>query len=159
MTSRTVDGVNYALGYDAENRLVSINGGGLSATYSYNSDGDGRLVKSVLGDVVTCYVGSHYEKKVCGSQQNERKYYFAGATRIAMLAPQGCSTSLRKNGTVTWLLTDHLGSTSVTADASGNKVAEMRYSAWGELRAASGTTSKENRYTGHYVEAELSLLF
>ncbi|MHB0965030.1 MAG: hypothetical protein ACYC36_01125 [Bellilinea sp.] len=80
------------------------------------------MVKSVLGDVTTYYVGAHYEKTVQGSQQNERKYYFAGANRIAMLAPQGCSASLRKNGTLTWLLTDHLGSTSVTVNASGNLV-------------------------------------
>ncbi|TDA63384.1 MAG: hypothetical protein D9V45_14650 [Chloroflexi bacterium] len=57
-----------------------------------------------------------------GTEQNERKYYFAGVNRIAMRAPQGCSASLRKNGTLTWLLTDHLGSTSVTVNASGNPV-------------------------------------
>ena len=86
-------------------------------TYTY--DGDGRLVKSVVNGIVTYYAGAHYEKKVQGSQQNEHKYYFAGANRVAMRAPQGCSASLRKNGTLTWLLTDHLGSTSVTANASG----------------------------------------
>jgi len=36
-----------------------------------------------------------------------------------------------------WLLGDHLGSTSITADASGNKVAELRYKAWGESRYTS----------------------
>ncbi len=96
---------------------------------AYTYDGDGRLVKSVLGDVVTYYVGSHYEKKVQGSQQNERKYYFAGASRIAM----------REKGTLTWLLSDHLGGTTVTADASGNLLNSLRYSAFGELRAASET--------------------
>ncbi len=88
----------------------------------------------MVNGIVTYYVGAHYKKTVQGSQQNERKYYFAGANRIAMLAPQGCSASLRKNGTLTWLLTDHLGSTSVSVNASGNLVSSLRYTAFGEVR-------------------------
>ncbi|MHB0968001.1 MAG: RHS repeat-associated core domain-containing protein [Bellilinea sp.] len=126
-------------------------------TYTY--DGDGRLVKSVVNGIVTYYVGAHYEKTVQGSQQNERKYYFVGANRIAMLAPQGCSASLRKNGTLTWLLTDHLGSTSVSVNASGNLVSSLRYTAFGEVRATSGTTSTDYRYTGQRSEAEIGLYY
>lgn len=66
---------------------------------------------------------------------------------------------MRENGTLTWLISDHLGSTSVTADASGNLVSSLGYTAFGEVRAAGGSTSKDNRYTGYYVEPELSLLF
>ena len=33
------------------------------------------------------------------------------------------------------IATDHLGSTSLTADVNGNKVLEIRYKAWGEIRA------------------------
>jgi RHS repeat-associated protein len=66
----------------------------------------------------------------------------AGSTRIAMrkyTAPQPM--------TVEYMLSDHLGSTSLTADADGNKVLEIRYreasravlwrvdKAWGEVRA------------------------
>lgn len=144
----------------------------LEAAY-YWYDGDGRglytpeprsgergnMVKSVLNEVVTYYVGAHYEKKVQSSQKNERKYYFADTSRIAMLAPQGCSASPRKNGILTWLLSDHLGSTSVTADASGSLVSSLRYTTSGEVRAASGTTSTEYRYTGQREEAEIGLYF
>ena len=35
---------------------------------------------------------------------------------------------------VEYLLGDHLGSTSITTDASGTKVSEMRYKPWGEVR-------------------------
>jgi len=116
-------------------------------TYSY--DGDGNLVKSEIGDVVTYYIGAHYEKKVQGSQQNERKYYFAGSSRLAM----------RENGVLTWLLSDHLGSTSVTANASGNMLSSLRYSAFGELRAATGVTGTDYRYTGQRSEAEIGLYY
>ncbi|HBA92108.1 MAG TPA: hypothetical protein DCZ08_10310, partial [Anaerolineaceae bacterium] len=128
-------------------------------TYSYDGDGRdlctperserGRLVKSVVNGIVTYYVGAHYEKTVQGSQQNERKYYFAGANRIAM----------RENGTLTWLISDQLGSTSVTANASGNLLSSLRYTAFGEVRAASGTTSTDYRYTGQRNEAEIGLYY
>jgi len=114
-------------------------------TYTY--DGDGRMVKSVLGDVTTYYVGAHYEKKVRGGQQNERKYYFAGANLIAM----------RENGTLTWLLSDHLGSTSVVADANGNLLSSLHYTAFGEVRAASGNTSTDYRYTGQRRDSYINL--
>ncbi len=52
--------------------------------------------------------------------------------------------------TVYYLLTDHLGSTSVTTDANGAKVAELRYKAFGETRTPenAGTTPTLRRYTG-----------
>jgi RHS repeat-associated protein len=36
--------------------------------------------------------------------------------------------------TVEYLLGDHLGSTSITTNANGAKVSELRYKAWGEIR-------------------------
>ncbi len=71
------------------------------------------------------------------------KYYYAGAQRIAM----------RKDGTLNYLLGDHLGSTSLTTDASGNVVSELRYKAWGEVRYASGVTPTDYTYTGQYSYA------
>ena len=44
-TTRVIGGSAYTLGYDAENRLVSVSGPSLSAQFSY--DGDGRRVRSV----------------------------------------------------------------------------------------------------------------
>ena len=62
------------------------------------------------------------------------KYYFAGAgaQRVAM----------RSGSTLSYLLSDHLGSTSLTTDANGALVSEMRYceasrrdKPWGEVRS------------------------
>jgi hypothetical protein len=74
---------------------------GNEITYTYDGDGRGfcipersergNMVKSVIGEVTSYYVGSYYEKKVRGSEQNERKTYFAGTTRIAK-HPLGGST-------------------------------------------------------------------
>lgn len=120
----------------------------LEAAY-YWYDGDGNMVKNEVNGIVTYYIGKHYEKTVQGSQQNERKYYFVGANRIA----------IRENGTLTWLISDHLGSTSVSVNASGNLVSSLRYTAFGEVRAASGTTATDYRYTGQRNEAEIGLYY
>jgi RHS repeat-associated protein len=78
------------------------------------------------------------------------KYYYAGSQRIAM----------RDNGTLFFLLGDHLGSTSLVTFGNGNVVSETRYKAWGEVRYASGTTPTDYTYTGQmsYTE-QFGLMF
>jgi len=126
-----------SLAPEAESSLLSGGVETLEAAY-YWYDGDGRglctpeprsgergnMVKSEVNGVVTYYVGKHYEKQVDGVTEKEIKYYTANRQTLAM----------RENGTLTWLLSDHLGSTSVTADASGNLVSSLRYTAFGEVR-------------------------
>jgi RHS repeat-associated protein len=49
---------------------------------------------------------------------------------------------------VNFLLSDHLGSTSITTDDSGDTVSEMRYSPWGSVRFAEGLSPTDFTYTG-----------
>ena len=58
-----------------------------------------------------------------------------------------------------WLLGDHLGSTSMVADASGAVVNELRYSAFGEIRYQNGTLTTDYSYTGQRQEAEIGLYY
>ncbi len=74
---------------------------------------------------------------------------FAGASRIAM----------RTGSALTYLLGDHLGSTSLTTDDLGNFVSELRYKPWGETRYSSGTTATSYRYTGQREEVSFGLYF
>jgi RHS repeat-associated protein len=82
-----------------------------------------------------------------------RQYYYAGGQRIAM----------RENGALYWLLTDHLGSTAITASADGTtELAELRYKAWGEYRDsgyAPSDTPTTYRFTGQREDATIQLLF
>ena len=115
-----------------------------NATFIY--DGDGKRVKSIINSAITTYfVGAHYE--VSGSTVT--KYYYAGAQRIAM----------RSNGTLQFLIGDHLGSTSLTTNASGQVVSEVRYKAWGEVRYASGNVPTKYQYTGQYNDSYINLLW
>jgi RHS repeat-associated protein len=66
---------------------------------------------------------------------------------------------MRENGTLYWLLTDHLGSTAITAYSGGGKKAEIRYKAWGEDRYTSGTTPTTYRFTGQRWDDTIELYF
>ena len=63
-------------------------------TYIY--DGDGNMVKSVIGSVTTYYPRREYELRVEGTNETVVKYYFTNAGRTAM----------RVNSVLTWLMVD-----------------------------------------------------
>ena len=81
-----VIGVDASLiAYDADNRLAEVRKNSVSmATFVY--DGDERRVKSTINGTTTTFVGAHHSipvgDEVTGSTFT--KYYFAGASRIAM---------------------------------------------------------------------------
>ncbi len=130
---------DYTLNYDAENRLVSVTG---AATANFVYDGDGKQIKA---GITAVYVGNHYEVK----NSIVTKYYFAGSTRLAA----------RKDGTLTFLLGDHLGSGSVTTNANGAKVGSALYKVFGETRHATGNLFTDYKFTGQREEASLGIYF
>lgn len=76
----------------------------------------------------------------------------------AITIPQG--GDVRTNGTLTYILGDHLGSTSIVTDSSGALISEMKYKAWGEVRYTSGTSPTNYTYTGQYSHtADFGLMF
>jgi RHS repeat-associated protein len=85
-----------------------------------------------------------------------RKYYFAGAQRVAMRV---VGDPVPANNGVFYLLGDHLGSTNLVVDEDGIEVAELRYKAWGETRYSSGSPGTDYRYTGQREEASFGLYY
>jgi len=78
------------------------------------------------------------------------KYYYAGGQRIAM----------RKDGVLSYILSDHLGSTSIVTNATGNIVNQTQYKAWGEVRSVAGNSPTNYTYTGQYSNtADFGLMF
>ena len=77
----------------------------------------------------------------------ERVYYEAGGTRIAM----------HQNGTLLWLLGDHVGSTHMVANRDGSFHSEQLYKPWGGKRYPAGapTLPTTIRYTGQRAETRL----
>jgi RHS repeat-associated protein len=88
-------------------------------------------------------------RETCEQLAEVVKYYYANGRRVAM----------GENGTLYWLLTDHLGSTAITAYSGGGKKAEIRYKAWGEDRYTSGTTPTTYRFTGQRWDDTIELYF
>jgi len=61
---------------------------------------------------------------------------------------------------VYYLHADHLGSASLTTDAGGSRVSELRYKPYGETRYTWGTTPTDLRFTGQRSEeASLGSLY
>ena len=120
--------------------------GGASATFVY--DGDGNRVKATFGSSTIAYVGDYFEWK--GSTSTMVKYYYANGQRVAMRV--GSSTRY-------YLLTDHLGSTAITAYSSGGRKAELRHKAYGETRYTWGTTPTTYRFTGQRLDESTGLYY
>jgi len=156
MTQKIAGSTTTSYTYDAENRMTAVSG---AATATFVYDGDGNRVKGVVGGVTTTYIGNYFEwspsgkttlRVQAGSTSTMKKYYYAGGTRVAERVGT-LSTSYY------FLLTDHLGSTSITATRTGGFSSELRYKAWGETRYSSGSTPTTFRYTGQREESSLGL--
>ena len=64
---------------------------------------------------------------------------------------------MRVDGTLKFVLSDHLGSTSVMTDASGVEQGRMGYYPFGKTRYTSGSLSTDRLYTGQQLVAGIGL--
>ena len=105
-----ISGVSKSFTFDAENRQVSANIGGTGGTNaSYTYDGDGHRVTKIVNGGVTAYVYDAFGHLVAE---------YGGAAN-----PDA--------GLTTYLSADHLGSTRLVADGSGNQRYCYDYLAFG----------------------------
>ncbi len=129
------------LTWDHENRLETITGGGLP-TESYLYDADGARIKKTSNGVSTYYISPLFE--VTGSV--ETRYYYFNGQRVAMH-----NSSPATNGVVTYLHSDHLGSTVLTTDTSTNPSGDQRYYAYGQQRDL-GPVATDHQFTGQKLD-------
>jgi RHS repeat-associated protein len=101
--------------------------------------------------ITTVFIVNYYEYTISNTQAITKSYYYAGSTRVAM----------RDGGTLYFLLSDHLGSTSLTVEEDESTVyAEQRYSPWGSVRYTAGTMPTDFTYTGQRSEtASFGLMY
>jgi RHS repeat-associated protein len=145
LVTRTIGSDTYILSYDAENRLRQVKKDGAGVA-SFGYDGDGRMVTATVGVTTTYYLGNYFEL-VNGITHT---YYYHAGKRIAM----------REGNTLYWLLTDHLGSTSMVVAATSNLTGELRYKAYGEIRDGVGITdTTKYHFTGQREEPTIGLYF
>jgi len=150
MTCRIEGGITFKQDYNAENRISAIhkmNGncstGTVTESWLYAYDGMSSRVTmahytGVTQDSLTSYyMGGAYE--VTGSAV--KKYYsMAGQTIMR-----------DSDGSLKYLLTDHLGSTNAVLDANGTLLSQQRYLPFGEVRTDTNppyVTQTDLTYTG-----------
>jgi len=102
------------------------------STFVY--DGDGNRVKKTEGGETIPYVNKYYEKNLTTGEVTT--YYFHEGRLVAM----------RKGTELSYIHQDHLTSTSVMTDSSGNELGTIKYFPFGATRSGSVPTDK--KFTG-----------
>ena len=141
-------GAGRTLTWNQENKPLTIVQGGTTTTFVY--DGDGGRVKKIVGTTTTRYISKLYE---CDNT-NCSRFIWAGSTRIATIA---------SNGTINYWHGDHLGSSSVITDSTGNKVETITYYPFGGTRTNTSPTTPAidvpYKYTGKELDASTGLYY
>jgi RHS repeat-associated protein len=131
------DGVN-TYTWDARNQLASINGAGLSGSFSYDAFGRrrGKTINSVTTEFVYDGVNAVQEKT-------------GGAPSANLLTGGVDETFTRTDATgAHHLLTDGLGSTLGLTDSNGSETTQYTYEPFGKTSVSGLTSSNPSQYTG-----------
>src|SRR5207249_12270134 len=78
--------------------------------------------------------------------QTWKVYYYGDSKPIAMRVLSASTSALY------YLTSDHLGSPSLTTDASGNIVSRQMYLPYGQVRLTSGTLPTDKGFTGQRLD-------
>jgi RHS repeat-associated protein len=169
--NRLVAANGASFGYDANGNLTSKSDA--SGSWSYNWDYENRLKQaSKSGGVSVTYSHDALGRRIQGtsSTSGATKFVYDGAdvirdldagggTLADYLNGPGIDNKLRQtvSGTVAYFTTDHLGSTRVVTDASGNAIASVGYDSFGSV--TSGSASTRYTYSGREIDADTGLLY
>jgi RHS repeat-associated protein len=98
-------------------------------------------VKKTEGGQTILYINKYYEKNTTSG--NVTTYYYLGSKLVAQ----------NKGGTLSYIMQDHLGSTSVTADSSGNSTGVIHYFASGSMWFSKGVIPTDKKFTGQRLDS------
>ncbi|HKQ51208.1 MAG TPA: RHS repeat-associated core domain-containing protein [Pyrinomonadaceae bacterium] len=131
------DGVN-SYTWDARNRLASISGPGLSASFVYDSSG--RRVRKTVNGAATDYL---YDG------DNAVQESVSGTPTANMLTGTLDELFTRRDASGTYtVLPDALGSTLALADSTGAPKTQYTYEPFGKTTATGPASSNPAQYTG-----------
>jgi hypothetical protein len=155
--------------YDGNGNMVEALPGNACGEFELSSNSRLNCISSsyVIGEVTTYYIGGYYELKVDGSTETETKYYTGPTGRFAeavlcnafaefelrsnsMRAAAILEFSQSENSPLTGVSRsfDHLQSSTLVLSEVGWLVSRMDYTAFGEVRAETGTSPTDYQYTG-----------
>jgi RHS repeat-associated protein len=147
-----VDGVTYTLAYDEENRIETVTDTQASQTWTFHYDGNDTRVHQVNpdGSQLLLLNGGRYHIEIAADTTvSTTRYYSIAGQRPAMR---------NSDGSINYLLGDHLGSVSTVVDASGQIVSQSRYLPFGELLWEDGASPTDYTYTGQRSLSDIGLM-
>ncbi len=92
----------------------------------------------------TVYFSSNYQEE----DGEPVKFYSVPSGRV-----------MGKGGELYYIIADHLGSTTIVTDSSGNKVGEMSYYPYGSTFSSEGDVPTEKKYTGQILDDSTGYYF
>ena len=147
----------YTMAWEGK-RLQSLSGNSTTASYTYDEQGV-RSSKTVNGVMTTfSYNGSLLMAQVQGSGSSQVKQLYS-------YDASGQLISVNYNGTEYFYLRNGQNDVVGLMDASGTRVVEYTYDAWGKLISTTGTLANtlgaDNpfRYRGYYYDTETGLYY
>ena len=128
--------------WDYDHHLTSSKQGS-SATTTYTYNFDNRRLKLTEAGKTTVYPWSDYE--------------VTGTTTSIDINLGSLPIARKTTATTTYLHTDHLGSTTLTSDSSGNTVDILDYFPYGAERLASTKPATDRHYIGQIYDSGTKL--
>jgi len=104
----------------------------------YHGNGD-RILKTENGET-TLYVNQYYEINLTTGE--ETSHYYLGGRQIAY----------KNNDGLKYVHQDHLTGTSLTTDAGGSLVADIKYLPFGETWSETGLLGTDKKFTGQRLD-------
>jgi RHS repeat-associated protein len=139
--TRTVGGVTSTLTWDHEGQLAAFTRGTAVSNYRYGPSGE-RLVRQD-GTTVTLYLAGIFEAtSVNGGAVAKTSYYALDGAAVAML----------ENGTLSFLVGDHLGSSTATIASNGSALQRQRYLPFGGVRGGAATLATDRGFGGQTAD-------
>jgi len=128
----------------------------------YIYDASGQRVKKITDNQFQYFLGKDYEliytSDLIGmGSLTAKKAFFLGATRIAEFEtmPQAPGTYAH----LRFFHGDHLGSTNIITNETGQQTLLMEYLPYGEVKLRVGTDPVQNTFTGQKEDIESGLMF
>src|SRR6266704_3593285 len=141
------------MSYDNEGRLASWTApNGTTATDTFLYDGEGNRVlqetsTSSITDIIT--FDGYSETVLTGGTITPTKYYNVNGQRVAM----------RTSSTLSYLLADALGSSTVALTSSGSTQAVQLFAPYGSIRYSQGSMPTTYNFTGQRLDSQTGLLY
>jgi len=159
----TKDGYQFTAGYDAENRLTTLNYNNDTqdhrVEYTYGADSFVRVIQKYVDEVLTEETrlvrdGYLIVQERDGNNTPLRSYVWSSGA----LGGIGALTAMVQNSQVYYYLFDGRGNVASVVDENADAVAGYVYDAFGELRSVTGSLEQPFRFSTKYYDGGTGLV-